>query len=150
MSVREDIAANIVQALQGITDPNVVLVSRNPIDISTLSIAQYPAIIVRTAEEDREDAAFGSAGVRFGTINYIIQGYVRAESSATSVNNNIDTQKNKMVEAIEEKLEEDRKRNSLAMNSFVSNIASDDTALYPLGRVDITYTVQYKYTRGTN
>ena len=66
------------------------------------------------------------------------------------MNNNIDTQKNKMVEAIEEKLEEDRKRNSLAMNSFVSNIASDDTALYPLGRVDITYTVQYKYTRGTN
>ena len=150
MSVREDIAKDIVQALQGITDPNVVLVSRNPIDISDLSIAQYPAIIVRTAEEDREDAAFGSAGVRFGTINYSIQGYVRAESSATSVNNNIDTQKNKMVEAIEEKLEEDRKRNSLAMNSFVSNIASDDTALYPLGRVDITYTVQYKYTRGTN
>ena len=32
MSIREDIAANIVQALQGITDPNVVLVSRNPIN----------------------------------------------------------------------------------------------------------------------
>jgi hypothetical protein len=66
------------------------------------------------------------------------------------VNNNIDTQKNKLIEAIEEKLEEDRKRNSLAMNSFVSNITSDDTQAYPLGKVDITYTVQYKYTRGTN
>ena len=68
MSVREDIAKDIVQALQGITDPNVVLVSRNPIDISDLSIAQYPAIIVRTAEEDREDAAFGSAGEGLGQL----------------------------------------------------------------------------------
>tara|TARA_B100001248_G_C27262471_1_gene399100 strand:- start:18 stop:473 length:456 start_codon:yes stop_codon:yes gene_type:complete len=151
MSIREDIAANIVQALQGITDPNVVLVSRNPINISDLSIAQYPAIIVRSADEDREDAGFGpTAGLRISNINYIIHGYVRAESSATSVNNNIDTQKNKLIEAIEEKLEEDRKRNSLAMNSFVSNITSDDTQAYPLGKVDITYTVQYKYTRGTN
>jgi hypothetical protein len=92
MSIREDIAANIVQALQGITDPNVVLVSRNPINISDLSIAQYPAIIVRSADEDREDAGFGAAGLRISNINYIIHGYVRAESSATSVNNNIHTE----------------------------------------------------------
>ncbi len=147
MSIREDIAKDIVQTLQGITDPAVVLVSRNPINTTDLSIAQYPAIIVRTTDEARSDESMG--GARLSLINYTIESYVRAESSTTTSNNNIDTQKNNMVEAIEEALEVDRTRNSLALNSFVSNVAADDGTLYPLGRVDITYTVQYKYTRGT-
>ena len=148
MSVREDIAKNIVQVLQGITNPAVVLVSRNPINTTDLSIAQYPALIVRTSEEEKLDETMN--GMRIALINYVIQGYVRAGSSATTSNNNIDTQKNKLIEGIEEALEVDRTRNSLALNSYVSNISSDDTSLYPLGRIDITYTVQYKYTRGTN
>ena len=148
MSVRENIAKNIVQVLQGITDPAVVLVSRNPINTTDLSIAQYPALIVRTSEEEKLDETMN--GMRIALINYVIQGYVRAGSSATTSNNNIDTQKNKLIEGIEEALEVDRTRNSLALNSYVSNISSDDTSLYPLGRIDITYTVQYKYTRGTN
>ena len=133
---------------QGITDPAVVLVSRNPINTTDLSIAQYPALIVRTSEEEKLDETMN--GMRIALINYVIQGYVRAGSSATTSNNNIDTQKNKLIEGIEEALEVDRTRNSLALNSYVSNISSDDTSLYPLGRIDITYTVQYKYTRGTN
>ena len=147
MSVRENIAKNIVQVLQGITNPAVVLVSRNPINTTDLSIAQYPALIVRTSEEEKLDETMN--GMRIALINYVIQGYVRAGSSATPSNNNIDTQKNKLIEGIEEALEVDRTRNSLALNSYVSNISSDDTSLYPLGRIDITYTVQYKYTRGT-
>ena len=147
MSVREDIAKDIVQALGGITNPPVVLVSRNPINLTDMSIAQYPAIIVRTSEEQRSDETMG--GSRLSLINYMIQGYVRADSSATTNNNNIDTQKNNLVEAIEEKLEEDRTRNSLALNSFVSSVVSDEDSLYPIGRVDLTYTVQYKYTKGT-
>ena len=147
MSVREDIAKDIVQVLQGITNPAVVLVSRNPINTTDLSIAQYPAIIVRTSEEDRSDESMG--GARLSLINYTIEAYVRAESSTRTSNNNIDTQKNDMVEAIEEALEVDRTRNNLALNSFVSNVVSDDAGIYPIGRVDITYTVQYKYTRGT-
>tara|TARA_Y100001963_G_scaffold69693_1_gene97029 strand:- start:68 stop:514 length:447 start_codon:yes stop_codon:yes gene_type:complete len=147
MAVREDIAKNIVQVLQGITDPAVVLVSRNPINTTDLSIAQYPAIIVRTSEEERSDESMG--GDRMAFINYTIEGYVRAESSSTVSNNSIDEQKNKLIEGIEEALEVDRTRNSLALNSYVSNVVSDDASLYPLGKVDITYTVQYKYTRGT-
>jgi hypothetical protein len=54
-----------------------------------------------------------------------------------------------LVEAIEEKLEEDRKRNSLALNSYVTNVIADDGSIFPIGRVDITYIVRYKYTRGT-
>jgi len=147
MSVREDIAIDIVSDLQGITNPAVVLVSRNPISTTDLSIAQYPCIFVRTTSEAREDLTQG--GERLAEIDYTITGYVRAGSSATTINNNIDTQRNKIAEAIEEAIEVDRTRNSKALNSYVSSVTVDDGTIYPLGKIDITFTVQYKYSRGT-
>tara|TARA_R100000655_G_scaffold52244_1_gene90031 strand:+ start:148 stop:603 length:456 start_codon:yes stop_codon:yes gene_type:complete len=148
-NVREQIAEDIVTDLQGITVPGVVIVSRNPINITDLSIAQYPAIMVRTTTESREDATMQTSKLRFGTIDYTITGYVRAESSATTVNNSIDTQRNTLIEAISEKLEEDRTRNSKALNSFVTEVTVDDGTTYPLGKIDIVFRVLYKYTRGT-
>ena len=147
MSAREDIATNIVQTLQGITSPSVVIVSRNPINTTDLAITQYPAIMVRTAEESRADETMGN--LRMGEIDYTIIGFVRASASATTITNNIDTQRNQLIEAIEEALETDRERNSNALNCYVSNVTVDDGTIFPLGRVDITFTVQYKYTRGT-
>ena len=73
MSVREDIAKDIITDLQGITTPKVVLVSLNPININDMAITQYPAIVVRTAEESREDATMQTDTLRFGTINYQIE-----------------------------------------------------------------------------
>jgi|TARA_R100000234_G_scaffold99949_1_gene68695 hypothetical protein len=146
-NVREQIAEDIVTDLQGITTPGVVIVSRNPINTTDLSIAQYPAIMVRTTTESREDATTNA--LRFGTIDYTITGFVRAESSATTVNNSIDTQRNTLIEAISEKLEEDRTRNSKALNSFVTEVTVDDGTVFPIGRIDITFRVLYKYTRGT-
>lgn len=148
-NVREQIAEDIVTDLQGITVPGVVIVSRNPINTTDLSIAQYPAIMVRTTTESREDATMQTSKLRFGTIDYTITGYVRAESSATTVNNSIDTQRNTLIEAISEKLEEDRTRNSKALNSFVTEVTVDDGTTYPLGKIDIVFRVLYKYTRGT-
>lgn len=148
-NVREDIARNIVQQLEGIVVPQVASVSRNPINTQNLSITQYPAIMVRTTTEDRADQTQGTAGLRFGELEYTIQGFVRVESAATTVNDNIDTQRNTLIEAISEKLEEDRTRGGNAMNSFVENISVDDGTIFPLGRVDIVYRVLYKYTKGT-
>jgi len=148
-NVREQIAEDIVTDLQGITTPGVVLVSRNPINTTDLSMAQYPAIMVRTTTESREDATMSNSNLRFGTIDYTITGYVRAESSATTVNNSIDTQRNTLIEAISEALEEDRTRNSKALNSFVTEVTVDDASIFPIGRIDITFRVLYKYTRGT-
>jgi len=149
MSVRENIATNIVQALQGITNPGVVLVSRNPINTTDLAITQFPAIVVRTTSEERDDATQGTNGLRLAEKDYNIIGFVRANSSETTTNNNIDTQRNALIEAIEEKLEEDRTRNNQALNSFVATVSVDDGTIFPIGRVDITYRCTYKYTRGT-
>ena len=124
-----------------------MIVSRNPINTTDLAITQYPAIMVRTAEESRADETMGN--LRMGEIDYTIIGFVRASASATTITNNIDTQRNQLIEAIEEALETDRERNSNALNCYVSNVTVDDGTIFPLGRVDITFTVQYKYTRGT-
>ena len=148
MSVRENIALDIVQDLQGITNPAPVIVSRNPIKLTDLSIAQFPAIIVQTTNEQRTDETSTNT-FRFGQIEYTITGYVRADSSATTVNNNIDTQRNNIIEAISEKLEEDRTRNSNAMNSYVTAVQTDDGTQFPIGTAVITFVVDYKYTRGT-
>tara|TARA_B100001245_G_scaffold231728_1_gene212933 strand:- start:5 stop:451 length:447 start_codon:yes stop_codon:yes gene_type:complete len=147
MSVREDIALDIISDLQGITDPAVVLVSRNPIVTTDLAITQYPCIFVRTTSEAREDGTMN--GTRLAEVDYTIIGYIRASSSATTINNTIDTDRNKLVAAIETALEVDRTRNSKALNSYVSSVTVDDGTIYPLGKVDITFTVTYKYTRGT-
>lgn len=148
-NIRENIAKDIVTDLQGIVVPKVVLVSRNPINLADMAITQYPAIVVRTAEEERTDATMQASTLRFGTINYQIECYVRSDSSATTVNNSIDTQRNEIIEAVSEALEQDRTRNSQAMNSYVSAVTLNEDVTYPLARVDITFTVQYKYTRGT-
>ena len=148
-NIREQIAEDIVTDLQGITVPGIVLVSRNPINTTDLSMAQYPAIMVRTTTETREDATQQTSKLRFGTIDYTITGFVRADSSATTVNNSIDTQRNELIEAISEALEEDRTRNAKALNSFVTEVTVDDASIFPIGRIDITFRVLYKYTRGT-
>ena len=148
MSVREDIALDIVQKLSNITSPNVVLVTRNPFTVSDLAATQFPAIFVRTTDEDRED--FTQNGLRQGVINYQIVASVQADSSATSINNNVDTKRNEIIEAICEKLEEDTARNEKALHSEITGVTVDDGTTFPVGQATITYSVQYKYTRGTN
>ena len=148
MSVREDIAVDIVQKLSNITSPNVVLVTRNPFTVGDLAATQFPAIFVRTTDEERED--FTQNGLRQGVIDYQIVASVQADSSATSINNNVDTKRNEIIEAICEKLEEDTARNSKALHSGITRVQVDDGTTFPVGQATITYSVQYKYTRGTN
>ncbi len=148
MSVRENIAIDIVQKLQGITNPNIVLVTRNPFTVTDLASTQFPAIFVRTTDEEREDLT--QSGLRQGVIDYQIVASIQADSSATSTNNNVDTKRNEIIEAICEKLEEDTTRNSKSLHSAIERIQVDDGTVFPIGQATITYSVQYKYTRGTN
>ena len=79
MSVREKIADNIVDTLRDVVPNNdVSYVTREPFDFSKLSNAQYPAILVRSAGESREDSSIGgSITQRMGTINYDLICYVK-------------------------------------------------------------------------
>ena len=142
MSVRENIASNIVTQLQAISSPTIKLVTREPFDFDKLSNAQYPAILVRTTNESREDATVGgTATSRFGNIDYELVCFVKSTT--------IDTSRNQIVEAIEEKLDVDRTRGGNAIDTQITSIETDDGSIDPIGGVIITVRVEYQFTRGT-
>ena len=141
MSVRENIANNLVSQLQAIASPTVKKVTREPFDFDKLSNAQFPAILVRTANETREDATMGgSASSRHGTIDYELICFVKHK--------NIDTARNQLVEAIDEKLDEDRTRGGYAVDTQVISVEVDDGTIDPIGGVIVTVQILYSYTRG--
>lgn len=143
MSVREKVAQNLVDSLQGITDPlKVKYVTREPFDFEKLSNAQFPAILVRTSDEDRNDSTVGGTiSQRMASINYQLVCYVKGKT--------LDTLRNQIVEAVEEKLDDDRTRGSNAIDTQILSIETDEGSIEPIGGVIITLRVQYSYTRGT-
>lgn len=143
MSVREEIAENIVSTLKGINSPVAVkYVTREPFDFEKLSNAQYPAVLVRSADESREDASIGgSTTQRMGTINYDLICFVKSSA--------IDSARNNIIEAIEEGLDVDRTRGNKAIDTQVVNVEIDEGSIDPVGGVIITVRIVYQYTRGT-
>lgn len=143
MSVRENIAGNLVTALQAVTTPtDIKFVTREPFDFDKLSNAQYPAVLVRTTSEDRGDSTVGgSAAQRLSTIDYELVCYVKGTG--------LDTARNNIVESIEEKLDEDRTRGGNAIDTQVISVDTDDGSIAPVGGVIITVRIEYQYTRGT-
>jgi hypothetical protein len=143
MSVRENIAANLVTALQAVTTPVAIkFVTREPFDFDKLSNAQYPAVLVRTTSEDRGDSTLGGAAAqRLATIDYQLVCYVKGTG--------LDQARNNIVEAIEEKLDEDRSRGGNAIDTQIISVDTDDGSIAPVGGVIITVRIEYQYTRGT-
>jgi hypothetical protein len=143
MSLREDIAKEIVRVLQTIDDPAVRLVTREPFSITDLPITQFPALLIETANENRETISAGGTarGARNGIITYAIRGFVRGVE--------IDRLRNDLIEAVEEALDSDRRLGlDQVQDSQVINIDIIDR-LAPLGELLITFNVRYTYSRGT-
>ena len=143
MSIREDIAVNLVQTLQNIDLPvKVQYVTREPFDFEKLSNAQFPAILVQSADEDRnDDTVGGSLSNRMATINYQLVCYVKGKE--------IDTARNNIIEAVEESLDTDRTRGGVALDTQIVSIETDEGSIAPIGGVILTLRVLYKYQRGT-
>jgi hypothetical protein len=142
MSLRESIASNIVTVLRAATTPtNIRYVTREPFDFNKLSNAQFPAILVRTGTEQRQDSTImGSGSKREGTIDYQLVCYLKAQA--------IDTARNNMIETVEEALDLDRTRGGYAVDTQVTSVEIDDGSIDPIGGVIITVEVMYSYTRG--
>ena len=144
MSIRESIADNIVDTLRdSVIQPiRIKMATREPFDFTKLSNAQFPAVLVRTAGEDREDSSIGgSIGKRMASINYELVCFVKSGV--------IDQARNNIIEAIEEGLELDRTRGGYALDTQLTNIQVDEGSIDPVGGVILTVRVVYEYTRGT-
>ena len=144
MSVRENIASNLLSTISGISSPAIKKATRQPFDIDELSDKQYPAVIVQTSEETREDSELGSGGkTRIGTIDFVILGFVKGAES------NIDTKRNQLITAIETELESDITRSGNALDTEVTSVETDEGTLFPIGGIRMVVRCTYEFQAGT-
>jgi hypothetical protein len=144
MSIRENIASNLLTTISGISSPAVKKATRQPFILDELSEQQYPAVIVQTSEETREDSELGSgAKTRHGTIDFLILGFVKGAES------NIDTARNELITAIETAVETDITRDGNALDTMVVSCETDEGSLFPVGGIRMTIRCMYEYQSGT-
>ena len=144
MSVRENIASNLLTVIGNISSPAIKKATRQPFPIDELSEQQYPAVIVQTSEETRDDSELGSgARTRHGTIDFIISGFVKGAEA------NIDTKRNELITAIETAVETDITRNGNALDTMVVSCETDEGSLFPVGGIRMTIRCMYEYQSGT-
>jgi len=96
MSLRNNIAENLLEVLKDIRDPRPVLVTREPFEVEKLAITQFPAILISTGSEERDTETMGANGVRRGTIIFQLRGFIRGTE--------LDKKRNQLIEAIEEQI----------------------------------------------
>ena len=143
MSARENIAIDIVKQLKNMTNPAPVLVSREFFDFEKLAITQFPAILVVSGNEEREDISMSE---RQGTLEIELRCFVRGSE--------LDTARNNLIEKIEETLELSRDRNITVDNTATHYVQSSINNIevverqQPLGQFNATLSVTYVYKRG--
>jgi hypothetical protein len=144
MSVREDIASNLLTVISNISSPTIKKATRQPFLLDELSEQQYPAVIIQTSEENRDDSELGNgAKTRHGTIDFVILGFVKGAEA------NIDTARNTLITAIETAIETDITRNGNALDSEVIQVETDEGSLFPVGGIKMTIRCMYEYQSGT-
>lgn len=143
MSIREQVAKNIVDVLKTIEYPAPVLVTREPFVVQELAITQFPAILVQIQTEERETISMGAPGVgrRMGTITYNLRGYVRGTE--------LDRRRNELIESIEEQLEGDRYRDLWTEGVIDSQVTTIEIVERqpPLAEFTVIFQVTYNYLR---
>ena len=143
-SKRELIAQNIVATLKNQKVYRFGLVTREPQrDIEDLAKTSFPCAVIESANETREDITQGGADiVRMSDAEYSIMVYVMAGRR------DLDTQRNEIIEAVEELLDVDRTRGGNALYTELTAVESDDSAQSPIVSMRLTVLVKYCYTRG--
>tara|TARA_S200002703_G_scaffold57059_1_gene49826 strand:+ start:120 stop:572 length:453 start_codon:yes stop_codon:yes gene_type:complete len=146
MSLRENIAKNIVDVLGDMNPPRPVLVTREPFDVQKLALTQFPAILVTTGNETREEHTMG--GNRRAVLEMLIQGFVRSDGRDGFVQS-VDEKRNEMIERIEETLNTDRTRelsSTTAVKTRVTAVEVNQERQPPLGEFTVTCEVHYTFT----
>ena len=144
MSKREDIASHIVSTILTISSPSIKKCTRQPFPLEELAESQYPAVLVQTQEETKEDQELGDgAKTRIATLEFLITGYVKG------VESNIDTARNNLASAIETQLESDITRNNKALDTEVVSLETDAGTLFPYGAISMVVRVIYEHESAT-
>ena len=143
MSARENIAKDIAEQLQNMSNPAPALVTREFFEFDKLAITQFPAILVVSGKEEREDISLAE---RQGTLEVELRCFIRGVK--------LDTERNRIIERCEEALEDNRDRNITIDDTVTHYVNSNITSIEvieriaPIGQVNLTLTITYVYKRG--
>jgi len=143
MSARENIAKNLIEQLTNMTDPAPGLVSRKYFDVTKLAMTQFPAILVVSGSEEREDI---STDLRARVREYQLRCYLRGTE--------LDTLRNEIVERIEETLETDRRRDINYTSTNIHHVTTQVTGIQvierelPLAEIVVSVQVTYRHKKG--
>lgn len=144
ISLREQIADAIVELVQRIDQPKCILVTREPFEVDKLAITQFPAVLIQMTTEARETITMGTPNIgrRQGIVEYAIRGFVRGTE--------LDTQRNRLITAIEHELDQDRYLTLKDQGVVDSQVRTIEVVprLAPLAEFLITFDVRYNYLRG--
>lgn len=136
MSYREKIAIDVENAIKDITA--VKYVSRDIFELDELSDAQFPAVLIQTGSELKEDTTMSFT--RTGTIEYVLTGFVQGKY--------LDSARNELTDLLEEKLYEDRTRGGVAVDTMVTEINTDEGVIFPLGAIQMIVRIEYHHDGG--
>lgn len=147
MSTRETITKHITDILGDMSPPRPSFITREPFDLEKISFRQFPAVLVVTGNETREDLTMG--GNRRGTIDIEITGFVRSDGRE-GVAMSVDEKRNNLIERIEEALNSDRTREvtGKAVTTLVREIQINNNRIPPLGEFTMIVEVRYNFTKG--
>mgnify|MGYP003646367475 CR=1 FL=1 len=139
-SIRENIASHIVTQINAIT--GVKTVTREPTDIAQLAVTSFPHVLVESANENRENSSIGTAPRQESTIDFLINVVVHG--------NNRDSDRNSIIEQIEEKLALDTSLGGNASDSYTSEVIIREIGeTKPYGQGALVYTAKYYHARGS-
>lgn len=135
-SYREQIASDIESSIRAIKLTKFV--SRDMFELDELSDAQFPAVLVTSGSELKNDLSMGYE--RQGTIEYVLTGFVKGKY--------LDTARNKLCDELEQKLYEDVTRGGYAIDTMVTEINTDEGVIFPLGAIQMIVRIEYIHPKG--
>lgn len=142
-SIRESISDWFVTQVKGQTDFRVGTVTREPgINIPDLAKTAFPAVLIESANENREDITQGRlAIVRQSTMDVQMTIWFQSKPN--------DTVRNDFIELLETLYDADRTCGGYAMDLQLVRVeVTDTTEAAPYYKMALIWQVQYVYTRG--
>lgn len=140
-SKRKLILEDVVDKIKSIQSPRLGKVSTKPEDFARLARTAFPFIQIEIADESKEDIA---REWRLATLTVDITVHLDGKSKTEKVQSDLAD----IIEAIEEKLEEDRSRNGNAQLTELLEVSDIQETGYPTVSQTMSVGIQYTYTKG--
>tara|TARA_B100001057_G_scaffold382313_1_gene388336 strand:+ start:433 stop:867 length:435 start_codon:yes stop_codon:yes gene_type:complete len=140
-SKRKNIINDVIEKLKTIKTPRLGKVSEKPTEFARLARTAYPFVQVNVIDEIKEDIA---TEWRLATLTVGITVHIEGKSKTEKS----EEQLADIIEAIEEKLEVDRTRDSNAQTTEVLEVEDIQITGYPTVSQTIRVGIQYTYSRG--